>query len=181
MFSNRIKTALFFAIATLLLLATLSACSNTKPSLIYHPKLGLETSTKVAVFVFLSDDCPLCKYYRPEIARIDALLQEKPNWKLVSVIQAKPGNSRNPFSSKEYFDDGSMARLFDVTVTPYVCVVNANSEKLYEGAWDNYAFETGKHRNKPSIFYLQNALDAIFQNKVDYTRKTEAYGCFIEP
>lgn len=181
MFNNRIQPALFFAFAALLLLATLSACNNTKPSLIYHPKLGLDTSTKVAVFVFLSDDCPLCKYYRPEIARIDSLLQEKPNWKLVSIIQGVAGNSRIPFSNQEYFDDGSMARLFDVKVTPYVCVVNANSEKLYEGAWDNYAYETGKHRNKPSIFYLQNALDAIMQKKATYTRKTEAYGCFIEP
>lgn len=164
-----------------LLFITGLSCSKPKQSLLYHPKMELDSNTSFAVIVFVSDDCPLCKYYRPQIKALDSALTQHPNWKLVTVVEGQQTAKRLPFSQQECFDDGELAKLFEVNVTPYVCVLNADSEKLYEGAWDNYSYDTGKHRGKATVFYLQNALDAIFQNKKQYTHKTEAYGCFIEP
>lgn len=138
------------------------------------------------VYIFLSEDCPICRYYVLEINR----LYEEHHSDNIEFVGVFPN-----FSSKEnkieafvadyklkiptktdYFK--SLAQKLDAELTPEVFVVNQHEEVLYRGRIDNSYASIGKRRRVVTEHDLDNYLSALKTGTVNKS-KTEAIGCYI--
>jgi hypothetical protein len=71
----------------------------------------------------------------------------------------------------------SIAKAHNATVTPEIFLYK-NSVLIYSGLLDNYYISLGKHRQRATINYLENAINCNLQQK-PYIKRTEPIGCWI--
>lgn len=167
--------------AVFVLLATSFSQCQKPVHLLYNPVTGFDTSVNYGVFIFVDNDCPLCKGYRPLISKIDRMLADKKDWRLVTVRTHMTDVATKPFSKHEVFDGKhKLVDWFHATVTPEAVIVNSESAVLYRGALDDYSYETGKHRSSARLHYLLDAISAIESGDTSYIGVTQPVGCFIE-
>lgn len=138
---------------------------------------------------FVTYDCPLCKNYRYLIHKLCDSLGNLPNWKVLVYREDVPdsldGDSKLIY--KERYSDfdvqdssGLMATIFGATVTPEVFLLDSNFHKAYQGAIDNWSYDTGKHRPMATEFYLRNAIKQLSEGQRVSPSETVPVGCFIE-
>jgi len=161
---------------------TLKNLSGNQPSL--HPLQGM----KGEVFVFLSPECPLCQGYTPLLRDILTRFGKR-GFQLYAVF---PGKDYSPAEIRGFLDnykpgwgevldpDYQLTHLLGATITPEVFVVSAEEEVLYSGRLDDWSWDTGQKKIKPTMNDLMNALEGIDAGTVSYTHKTTPVGCLIE-
>ena len=71
--------------------------------------------------------------------------------------------------------DHAVADLFDAVTTPHVFVVDREGLLRYRGAVDDVTF---RQRNA-TRFYLEEAVEALLENRLPDVQETAAYGCAI--
>ncbi|REJ81349.1 MAG: thioredoxin family protein [Bacteroidetes bacterium] len=144
------------------------------------------------IVIFTCNHCPFSVAYEDRIIK----LQDKYASKGFPVIAINPNDVKKvPGDSFEnmvlrakekkfnfpYLRDESqeIAKSFGATRTPHVFVLNKQNEKLivrYIGAIDNNTEE----EENVSIRYVEDAVDALLENKTVPLSQTKAIGCTIK-
>ncbi len=138
------------------------------------------------VYIFLSEDCPICRYYVHEINRLHEKYQSDklefvgvfPNF---SSKQEKINTFVSDYHLKiptqtDYFK--SLAKKLDAELTPEVFVVNQQEEIVYRGRIDNSYASIGKRRRVVTERDLDTYLSELTSGTVSISH-TEAIGCYI--
>ena len=68
-----------------------------------------------------------------------------------------------------------VADLYEAQTTPHVYVIDRDGILRYRGAVDDVAFRV----RKPTRFYLDEAVEALFEGRLPVLSETPAYGCTI--
>jgi hypothetical protein len=138
---------------------------------------------KIVAFVFLGTDCPISQDY---VGIINKLQQKYPQVRFLGVLPASNNREKKRFE-KEYqvsFElkadqHKKLVEQFDVTITPEVVLVDADSKVRYQGAIDNWYFELGRHRPQATEYYLSDAIDDVLAMRDVRMHRTKAIGCIL--
>ena len=155
-----------------------------------HDRTPLVTvANRVAVLLFVTNDCPIANSYAPEIQRIQkAYAGPKFDFYLVYVdpaltLKAAKQHARDyGYTFPALLDHAqALAKFTGATVTPEAAIVGANGKVLYRGRIDDRYVDFGKARPQPTTHDLRAALDAITQGKPVPPATGRAIGCFLPP
>jgi thiol-disulfide isomerase/thioredoxin len=143
--------------------------------------------TKFRVYVFLSDECPMCQGYAPVLNQLVADFAQKgvewmgvfPNYYVTdSAINAFRKEFEVQFKTQR--DTGLvLTNRFGATITPQVVLETVDGQRLYSGQIDNAYFRAGKRRGTTSDFYLRNALQQVLKGQKLGIPTTQPIGCVI--
>lgn len=144
------------------------------------------TKSPLSVIVFLSPECPLCRNYTKTFNELSKEFAGK--MQFIGIVPGKAYTTTeiNRFI-KEYslkmnvFIDPSkkLTRSLKASVTPEVIVTDSKGIIYYRGAIDDWMISLGKKKEKPSIFYLKNALSQVVNKQPVILSSTKPVGCFI--
>jgi thioredoxin-related protein len=165
----------------LMMLFLLILGCNKPKVLLQHQVFSGQKLPEFTVIFFLSADCPMCKAYTPLVVSINDSIPQ--NWRAFIVLSDQTdgiGFKKGLFGMEIGDSSGTLARWFGATVNPEVILLNHKSEILYQGAIDNYAAETGKHRRVVSEHYLLDAIAKVKEGKKPMKAFTKPVGCYIE-
>lgn len=146
-------------------------------------------SDSLAVYVFLSESCPICQNMSPELKRLAGMYEGKPvsftglfpNVELSddSSIAAFRRKYRIPFDLRKD-PGGAMTRQLGATITPEVFLVRVGTgEVLYQGRIDNSYEAVNRRRSVVTAHYLEKAIASSLQRKPADPVRTKAVGCLI--
>ena len=142
-----------------------------------------EGDTKATVIVFHSANCPvvgsyntrlneLVTDYSPKGVRVIAFNANTAETAATVAANAKAEELKFPV----YLDNGALAaKRLGATVTPTAYLIDASGILRYRGRIDDNRFNAGAAKRD-----LQNALDAVLENKPVEVKETLAQGCGIK-
>lgn len=145
-------------------------------------------SCKAQVLVFLSPECPLCQAYA---LTLKDLFEEYSGqgFEFLGIISGTSftAEDANTFKKKyklpfSFILDTTkkFSKIYNARITPQAIVISKTDSVLYSGRIDNWMYEIGKKRKKPTENSLKDALDDISNHREVKVSKTTAIGCFIE-
>lgn len=146
----------------------------------------IPAETKATVYIFLSEDCPICRYYIPEINQLYETYSET-----VEFVGVFPNFSSKPEKIKtfkheyklmlptqtDYFK--KLSHALGAKKTPEVFVTNQEGEIVYKGRIDNSFVALGKRRRVVTSRDLDSFLSQLLTMKHVPFLETEAVGCYI--
>jgi len=153
-------------------------------------KMSIAAKAQKPTLVFwLNSSCPLSRQYAPtmkKIIRVAGQLQW--NTILVSVQDATCDPVFQELGASNYItDQGTLARWFNVSIVPTAMLFRKipdlhepAANLVYRGAIDDWAWETGKHRQHINHHYLNDAIMQLQMGKLPDVSHTKSIGCFIE-
>jgi peroxiredoxin len=140
---------------------------------------------KMVVLFFLGTECPVSNGYAPDMQRI----ADKYASRGVACygVHCDPATTAESAAAhaKEYslafgiwLDPAqSIARAVGVRVTPEAVVVSPTGKVLYRGRIDDRYATSGKRRDDPTSYDLENALDQVLAGATPTVSETKAFGC----
>ena len=140
------------------------------------------------VYIFLAPECPLSENYTLTINQLQAQFVDS-GLQFYAVISGKLYDSeairdyanRFPLTLPLLVDTGYyFSTQFKASTTPEVVLFNAQNEKVYQGAIDNWATELTQLKASATHYYLMDAMNAVLKNEKIKISKTNAVGCYIE-
>ncbi len=143
---------------------------------------------RASVILFLQPECPFCHTYARTFLHIDSLLRSK-DIALVAVVAGTnfPKHEIEQYRTRYKFNfpilldpDFSLTQALKASITPQVFLLNPKGEKIYHGQIDNWGYEIGKVRARPTEFYLLEAVEAFLAGKPQPRDSTQAVGCYIQ-
>ncbi len=141
----------------------------------------------ISVYFFLSENCPICRYYTPELQQLHQDYAEQGiTFTGVFPMLSSDEESVNTFGESFGLpfdlvkDHGQrMTQQLHATITPEVVVVDTNGEILYRGRIDNAYERPGQRRRVVTTSELRDALDAILAGLPVANPISQPIGCFI--
>src|SRR5215467_6530370 len=143
-----------------------------------------EDGQKLAVIVFLSPECPLCKNYSLTLNQLSK--EYSSSVRIVGII---PGKAYSTADVKEYIDkykinfdifidsSKSISDVLEAKVTPEVFLFRKDRVILYHGAIDNWIKQLGMQSAMPTEFYLRDAVDMALSDKPVLVQFKKPVGC----
>ncbi len=163
-----------------LLVASLIVLNSFVPP----PKTITQDTT---VYVFLSENCPICQSYTLTLKQLDTKYKSKH----IRIIGVFP----NYYSTQETIDEfkkkyaipfdlvidkkGELTKHFKASITPEVFVESPAKKLLYSGRIDDSFYALGKRRQVITSTELADAIEEIVSGKPIKITKTQAVGCII--
>jgi hypothetical protein len=144
---------------------------------------------KPTLVFWLNSNCPLSRQYAPTMKKfIRVAGQLQWNTILVSVQDATCDPVFQELGANDYImDQGALARWFNVSIVPTAMLFRQipglhepAANLVYRGAIDDWALETGKHRQYVNHHYLNDAIKELQMGKLPDVTHTKSIGCFIE-
>lgn len=146
-------------------------------------------SERALALIFISDVCPICNRYSPEMRRLADEYAEHVDVRLVYPLPDANAQQLEQHS-QDYGIDGltlwdprqQLSRWSGASVTPEAVVLapkDATYKLLYRGRIDNWYVDFGKPRSAPTLRDLRDVLDAIAAGSPKPFLETEAVGCTI--
>ena len=147
--------------------------------------LGAQIAAKVLIFV--SNDCPICNRYSPELRRLHRLyaprgcafwlVHSDPDETAASIIE----HDRQYGLSLPTLIDSShrLVRLAQARVVPSVAVFAANGKLIYRGRIDDRFAQVGVERPQAYHHELEDALQAVLAGRPVLVAETQAVGCYL--
>jgi len=149
-------------------------------------------TAKGVILIFDCNTCPYSKAYNDRIISLDKKYSSQ-GFPVIAINandpQVSPGDSfnemvehakKNKYSFPYLIDENqSVAKAFGATNTPHVFVLVNHEQKFkvaYIGAIDNNVRDASSADKK----YVEDAVNALLQNKPVTTSKTKAIGCGIK-
>jgi hypothetical protein len=141
---------------------------------------------RLKCYFFFIPDCPasinnigklnlLNNKYHKDVEFIGIL--SEPNFK---VSQLDSVNKSYSINFKVIIDDSlKIAEQHGASITPEFFLYNEELKLIYTGAMDDYYYTVGKHRNKTTENYLEDAIKSAKKKDEVQTKSTLAYGCRI--
>ncbi len=143
--------------------------------------------TKFKVYVFLSDECPMCQGYAPVLNQFVIDFADKgidfigvfPNYYVTdSAMNAFRKEFEVQFKTQRDTAFALTNRL-GATITPQVVLQTLDGQRLYSGQIDNAYFRAGKRRGVTSQFYLRDAVESVLKGEKCNVLTTQPIGCVI--
>lgn len=144
--------------------------------------------SKITVYLFLLDECKICREYAPEINE----LYDKYGSEEIEFIGVFPNFSskkENIEKFKEEFDIQfelktdyfkKLSTRFKAKILPEVFVYDhERKEVIYSGRIDDRYVSIGQRRQVIKTFDLRTTLDNIISQKDIVITRTQPIGCFI--
>ena len=147
----------------------------------------LQLSTgKVAVLVFLRNDCPISNRYAPAIQRMSEHFSGRAKfWLVYPDKDATPKIIRKHLQDYKYklgvLRDSQhvWVRRGQVAVTPEAAVFDAAGKRVYHGRIDNLYQAFGKTLRTATTHELADAIEAALRGETPKVTSTDAVGCYI--
>ena len=140
-----------------------------------------EGDARATVIVFHSANCPVAASYNGRLNELVANYGPKGvrviafNANTAETAESIGANARDKeLKFPIYRDTGAAATRLGATVTPAAYVIDASGILRYRGRIDDNRFNAEAAKRD-----LQNALDAVLENKPVETKETVAQGCGI--
>ena len=140
---------------------------------------------KAVVLFFLGTECPVSNGYAPEMQAL--ALRFADDRVGCFGIHCDPTVTPDQAGkhAKEYgltfpllFDpEQTLVRATGVRVTPEAVVLSPEGKVLYRGRIDDRYATSGKRRDQPTVYDLENALRAVRAGKSPEVSETQAFGC----
>jgi thiol-disulfide isomerase/thioredoxin len=155
-------------------------------SVFSQDKTNPPASSKIIVYIFLSETCPICqsytltlkelysKYHNQQVEFVGVFPNYYSDRKSIEEFQKKYSVPFKVITDK----DGVLAKKLKASITPEVFVLKNNLE-LYSGRIDDSFYAIGKRRTVITSTELSNALAEITSSQKVKTPKTIAVGCII--
>lgn len=142
---------------------------------------------KAYVYLFLEEKCPMCQYYSLDLREMyDQYANQEVSFVGLFPFAGSNKESRAEFAKKYQIpfplqadEHQQLTRLYQVTVTPEVIVLDADGEIRYRGRIDNAYDRPGRRRTLVTSHELKDALNAILLGKEVPVKETRAIGCYI--
>ena len=145
--------------------------------------------SKLKVYIFLSEKCPICQSSTLELNRIlkkypSELLQFEgifPNLDLSNMESMTEFKRKYQLQFPLELDINQLlVKKFNATVTPQVFLVETQTEKIiYSGKIDNSYERVGKRRKVVNEHFLESAIEN-YQNQISISPvQTNPVGCYI--
>ena len=140
------------------------------------------------VYIFLAPECPLSENYTLTINQLQAQFVDS-GLQFYAIISGQLYDSvaildyanRFPLTLPLLVDTGYyFSTQFKASTTPEVVLFNAQNEKVYQGAIDDWATELTQLKASATHYYLMDAMNAVLKNEKIKISKTNAVGCYIE-
>jgi hypothetical protein len=143
---------------------------------------------KGTVYIFLAPECPLSENYTLTINQLQAQFVDSGlqfyaviSGKLYDSVAIRDYAKRFPLTLPLLVDTGYyFSTKFKASTTPEVVLFNAQNEKVYQGAIDDWATELTQLKASATHYYLMHAMNAVLKNEKIKISKTNAVGCYIE-
>ena len=140
------------------------------------------------VYIFLAPECPLSENYTLTINQLQAQFVDSGlqfyaviSGKLYDSVAIRDYAKRFPLTLPLLVDTGYyFSTQFKASTTPEVVLFNAQNEKVYQGAIDDWATELTQLKASATHYYLMDAMNAVLKNEKIKISKTNAVGCYIE-
>lgn len=193
-----------YLLFALLLLVVLSVhAQNFKADSLYRKCLELKVhsetqkevtmqdyvqSDSLAVFLFVTTDCPVCLNYVDYIRQLSGDLEAKQIPFFLVFCGKNRFRELKRFRKRydlscDWVDDSHfmLAKYLEATTFPEIFIFNNQQKAVqYQGKIDNLFESVGKRRKIVSEYYFQNALNAILTGQENYQAYIPPVGCFIE-
>lgn len=167
--------------------------SNSKLLISFCILFYQSVSAQYKLYVFVYPDCPICKYYLPQLNSLAA----DTNYQSVEFNYYIPLKNVSKKRIKSYLEKMSelilnrnekiivdkknkMAQKLNAKVTPHVFLFNEYNICVYEGLIDDKYEGIGRYKQNVRQFYLIDALNSLIKNTTPPISKTEPIGCIIE-
>ncbi len=149
------------------------------------------TSAKGFIVVFTCNHCPVARAYEKRIEALDAKYAAK-GYPVIAICSSDPdmnptdsyANLQKRAAGKNYTfpyladETQDVVRAYGARATPTVYVLQKTANGLtvqYTGAVDNDEEQSDPAR----INYVENAVDALLENKTPAVTSSKAFGCRI--
>ena len=145
---------------------------------------SLFNSNVAVVFAFFSPECTMTHDYTSQLKKY-ASKYENENIVFYAVVSGKEFSKDQitEFASKSNLAEQTLldpkfklTKLLNASKTPEVFVVSSGQELVYSGAIDNWYVNLNEKREKPTEFYLQNALQLFLAGETIELNHTNAEG-----
>jgi thiol-disulfide isomerase/thioredoxin len=154
--------------------------------------ISIRTQAQITVYIFITPDCPICKYYIPKLHQL-ALRYQDAACQLYYVVPSKylSDKEKRKYNrelkkilkgANEHIyinSTDSLCTLLNAKITPEVFVLDSASNIIYSGAIDDKYSDVLTHKQKTQQFYLQQAIDAGLKNQKPLRLRVEPVGCII--
>lgn len=141
---------------------------------------------KAHVYLFWSENCPVCMFYGPELREIQNKYGEQLSWIFVFPNLTTTDSSANAYLLKNKLkgkiivaEAADWVKKYAIEVTPEVILLGDNGELLYAGRIDNSYEKIGRRRYKATETELADRLQKIADNQPFPYIRTRAVGCFL--
>lgn len=141
------------------------------------------------VYYFAGPECPICRGYSPDVARMSA----RDRARGIEWVMIFSENEITPEMIRKFQGDYSLAipSVVDssaqlacklgITVIPSVTVIGAQGLMLYRGRLDNRYQGLGVSYGPPTKRDLDNVVNAVAAGKPLVAESTVAVGCVLPP
>lgn len=141
--------------------------------------------SRAVVLFFIGTECPVSNGYSPDMQRIAA--KYAPKAVACYGVHCDPTTTAEAAAmhAKEFGlafaiwldPTQTLARAAAVRVTPEAVVVSPEGKVLYRGRIDDRYATSGKRRDEPTVFDLEDALDTVLAGAEPKVSETKAFGC----
>jgi peroxiredoxin len=136
---------------------------------------------KIVIVVFWSAECPWSA--RADKYLIATISQIRDQAQIITIAsnvhesaEMIANAARNQRLDLVLRDQGSgLADQFEARTTPHAFVIDRDGVLRYRGAIDDVTFR----KREPSRFYVEEAIEALIENRLPQTQETPPYGCAI--
>jgi hypothetical protein len=153
-----------------------------------RPYKPFRVEEKAQILFFLYADCPISRFYAPEIQRICSEYRAR-GVSCGLVFEDQPVNAAAIRAHLDEFgyrniptvpdDTGKIAAQVNATVSPQAVVIDRAGAIRYRGRIDNFYADLGKPRRTATVHDLRDAVDAVVAGRVVAHPETTSVGCFI--
>ena len=138
------------------------------------------------VVVFLSPECPLCQNYSLPLNQLQKKYAGKVAFTGVVPGKAYSVADVSAFTQKYHIgfpitidSAKTLSKSLKATVTPEVFLLGPNNKVLYHGSIDNWIKDLGMQSARPTVFYLQDAIDQSLAHQPVRIPYNKPVGCLI--
>ena len=122
--------------------------------------------SKLNVYVFVAEECPISINMTPALNQISARFINEANFNLVFPLENSTIASSEKFKNKYHLDNfkvildkkQKLTKLLHAEVTPEAIITNENGKILYKGRINDSYLDVGKRRH---IYSNNDLLDAL--------------------
>jgi hypothetical protein len=142
--------------------------------------------TPLRVVIFLSPECPLCQNYSLPLNQLVKKYAGKVQFTGVVPGKAYSAAEVSAFVQKYRIafpisidSAKSQSTSLKATVTPEAFLLGPDKKVLYHGSIDNWIKDLGMQSARPTVFYLQDAIDQSLAHQRVRVPYNKPVGCLI--
>ena len=149
--------------------------------------IEIKNNKKPKVFFTLDPECPLCASYSKTMSNLFQKHNNKIDFYAVFTPTVFSNKKTENYIKKSNIQmdiiidtNQVITKFLDAQVTPECFLLDSNLNIMYNGLIDDMIKELGRRRKSTQNNYLENAIQAYWNNETINPKKTKPIGCIIE-